>query len=212
MPSKQYKPLLLNLLLINCACLLCACDNSVTVRQYKEIIVKQHAQPADRMRMAAQDPAMQKMLDQSIAQIQLHWTAPKGWVETKGSGMRLASFRSEERDPVQCTIISLGGSAGGVKANVSRWLRQINVKHLTDEMIDDFIHEQPTIKGLGVFQIPLLDFTLLQKGSPLSTPSMMAAIYNLQDSSVFVKMTGTISAVRYNKDKFVQLCESITDE
>jgi phage-related protein len=60
---------------------------------------------------------------------QFSWETPAGWKQIEDTtGMRLAAFSIEsgERQAL-CTIISLAGTAGGIKANVLRWASQIDV-------------------------------------------------------------------------------------
>lgn len=47
------------------------------------------------------------------------WTAPEGWKQEAGGAMRLATFhlRSDAK-AIDCSIVSLGGMAGGLEANL----------------------------------------------------------------------------------------------
>ncbi|MBZ0165867.1 MAG: hypothetical protein K8I00_03600, partial [Candidatus Omnitrophica bacterium] len=47
------------------------------------------------------DPHLQKMLDASVADAALSWTVPQGWNETKGAGMRMATFKSNDGDGME---------------------------------------------------------------------------------------------------------------
>lgn len=59
----------------------------------------------------------------------LTWSAPPDWRELSSPGpMRTAAFRVQENgDAAEVTIVGLGGSAGGISANVNRWRGQIGL-------------------------------------------------------------------------------------
>ena len=49
------------------------------------------------------------------------WDVPQGWKQEAGTGMRLATFHllSDEK-AIDCSLVSLGGMAGGLEANLRR--------------------------------------------------------------------------------------------
>ena len=156
------------------------------------------------------DQQTQKMLEASVARPPLAWTTPQGWQETPGGGMRLVSFVSTDKDnPVECTIISLGGQAGGPESNAARWMKQVNIDVPAQAELEKFLAAQKKIKTQDGFDATILDLTQLQSQDDLQSQSMMATIIALPDMTVFVKMTGTRGAVLKNRDKFETLCESL---
>ena len=123
--------------------------------------------------------------------------------------MRLVTFKSEGENPVTCTIVSLGGIAGGLEENVGRWAQQINIQ-LDEEEFQDFLKKTQTIELSSGMVLSLVDFTQLQQDDEPSRESMVGAILNLEDvSTVFLKMTGTKQAIINNRERFVKLCQSI---
>ena len=58
----------------------------------------------------------------------LSWEKPGNWESKQGSSMRLASFSIPySRGFGDLSIIKLSGDAGGLKANVNRWRKQLNL-------------------------------------------------------------------------------------
>jgi len=155
------------------------------------------------------DPHVQRMLDDSVAKVDLHWTLPENWKLEKAGGMRMAAFSSMEDDPISCTIVSLGGMAGGLKANVIRWMRQVNITDVSDPKINQFLEEAPQLLSEGDLTIKMIDLLKLQGGDEGDTKSLMAGIIEGQDKTIFIKMTGSIAAIKRNSDKFKSLCLSL---
>ena len=194
------------------------CDQSPQIRKYTEIHREPEASPlrdphaglsvAVDPSMRTQDPTVQAMLDKSVAETALKWTAPEGWSEEPGSGMRLVTFTGAGPDPVTCTIISLGGTSGGLEANAVRWARQLQIS-LTPEDMHAFLESAGTITGDGGLDVQVLDFRRLQEGLPAGTPSMTAGLLTLPDKTVFLKMTGSLEAVTANQENFNTLLRSL---
>lgn len=195
------------------------CDQSPTIRTYTEIHREPAAAPARDPHagmsvavdpaMRTQDPAVQAMLDRSVAEVSLRWSVPAGWTEQAGSGMRLATFTASGSDPVSCTIISLGGLSGGLEANAVRWARQLQLA-VDPDALRRFIESSQSVTGAGGLTVQVLDFSRLQEGQAPDAPGMMAGILTLADKTVFIKMTGSLKAVTTHQENFNNLLKSLT--
>jgi hypothetical protein len=129
------------------------------------------------------------------------WSVPEGWTEEPAQGMRLATFRTAA-DPkkIDVSIVTLGGMAGGLESNLKRWLGQIGIDISNDDL-------QQFIKSS---KDNIFDFTQLQKSAPASSKSMIAAIIMVdENTTVFVKMAGTVEAVGQEKANFLKLVKSV---
>lgn len=167
-------------------------------RSYREVTVTQPA------------PAMPPMAGQAAdgGAPALEWTVPEGWAETAGSGMRLATFTLGEGAATGvCTIVLLGGNAGGLEANVARWIGQTGAKPPEGEALQAFIGKQQSLKSAGGFDVFIADLTSLAANDEAS--SMLAAIATIGESTCFVKLTGSAATIKAQKDKFVALCGSL---
>jgi len=198
---------------------LSGCEKTTPVHHYQEIVIEPasgdpHAGlDLSAMHLPAQqqtnDPAMQQMLQNSAVKAPIAWDTPTGWQALPGEGMRLVTFNSEGKDPVSCTIVSLGGMAGGLDENINRWAKQIHID-LNEKKSQGLTLTAQTIELSGGMALSLIDFTQLQAQDEASTDSMIAAILNLEDiSTIFIKMTGAKEAVIANREKFLSLCHSL---
>ena len=156
------------------------------------------------------DMSVQKGLDQSADKTPLRWIAPEGWLERRGSGMRVATFKNaDQQNPIEVTIVALGGNAGGIAANVVRWMQQINLE--TPDAVDlaTFIKSQENLTTAAGLTATMVDLTEWQAKASSDTPSMIAAIIDRGSSQIFIKMTGDKKAVIQNRDAFKSLVQSI---
>ena len=203
------------------------CDKSPAMRQHQEVLIEPQEKKAGAMddphaflnmmpqdeihsKLSMDDPQMQKMLSSSVVDTPLAWQVPQGWQEQKGSSMRLATFVNMEKDSaIECTIISLGGSAGGLKQNVIRWIQQIQLNVPSDEALDQFISRQNNFTNSSGLSVQLIDLTGLQNSMSDDTPSMMVGIIDIKSAQVFVKVTGSKKSINDNRERFLQLIESI---
>lgn len=139
----------------------------------------------------------------------LQWTVPDGWRVEAASGMRLATFVVGSGEQTgTCTIVTLGGAAGGLDANVRRWLRQLNLQDPEPEAWTSFLAAQPRLRSEGGFEGVVADLTSLGPQAP-ETPSMLAGLFTVESSTVFVKLTGPLSLLGAEKENFTQLCQSL---
>ena len=168
--------------MIICAIAFSGCDQKPQVRHYTEIII-----PADQV--ADHMPG-----------VKLAWDVPSAWSQGAGDGMRLGTFHlASDPSAFDCSIVSLPGGAGGLEANLKRWMGQINLD-ISDGQLAQFIAAS---KGR------IFDFTQLQKDRDVLTPSMLVAMLNMRGTTVFIKMKGSIAAINENKGSFLALVKSV---
>lgn len=183
-----------------------SCSRGETVRKYK-----------DKEKETA--PASGKVTtpDAGSAPQRAHfkWVTPGGWTEEKKSpGFRLAAFsiksNIQTRETVsQCTIIPLQGEAGGLKANVERWLSQISGKAAPPAgAVDKLLQAQEKFLAGSQFPGVIIDFTAV---TPNPTDiTILAGVITVNGNSIFIKMTGEKSQLVENKEKFKALCQSFS--
>jgi len=175
----------------------------VQVRKYREKV-----SPAAKTQ---QDKQKSPPADARPEHIHLQWVTPVGWDENgTTSGFRLAAFtvKSADRESV-CTIIPLQGEAGGLKANVTRWLGQVSGSMSPDEnTVEKLLKAQETFLTKGQFPAVLIDFTTVTPNP--TDKSILAGVLTVQGNSIFIKMTGPKSHLIENKTKFKALCQSFS--
>ena len=119
------------------------------------------------------------------------------WVEVS-SPMRKAQLAVPGKDgakPAELTFFHFGaGGAGGVDANVKRWLGQFESKEGADKV------EPETLGGVKVMFVSTEGtFSSGMPGAPakpMENYALLGAILDHADGPVFVKMTGPAETVR----------------
>ena len=144
------------------------------------------------------------------ASVPISWITPKDWLEQKGSGLRLATFKSKNADSIECSIVSLGREAGDLKSNVLRWMKQINLSLPSDDRLQEFLAQQSQWKTSSGLAYRVIDFTQLPASAETSNLSMISAIFETDTVTIFAKLTGTKNEIIQNKEQFLSLCNSIT--
>ncbi|MCA9404382.1 MAG: hypothetical protein KC897_11410 [Candidatus Omnitrophica bacterium] len=161
------------------------------------------------MQMQTDDPHIQKMLDESVADAPMTWTTPDGWQEAKGSGMRMATFTPVTGEAVECSVIALKGMAGGVEGNIQRWMDQIDLS-MPPELFAAYMDNLETVAISDGTEAYFVDLTQFQENAGEDTPSMIASILQLPTQTVFFKLTGPLGAVKNNAERLRALLASVT--
>ncbi|MBI3602763.1 MAG: hypothetical protein HY209_07730 [Candidatus Omnitrophica bacterium] len=148
------------------------------------------------------------VIEAAEGQNSLAWQTPSDWQEEAGLGMRLASFYFiNDPQSIDCSIVSLRGMAGGLEANLRRWMGQIGLDP-SEEDFGQLINSSQSLKTQDGQEVKIYDFTSIQKGPSLNK-SIIAAMIPMEDATIFVKMTGSIDAIHRNRHNFLELVKSI---
>lgn len=137
------------------------------------------------------------------------WTAPEGWTEEAGSGMRLGTLVTERAGRTgTCTVIALGAAAGDVDANVRRWIGQLRLEAPPGDELSSFMDRQERFRSEGGFDGVIVDLTTLGGQSPESA-SMLAAMVSTGDATIFFKLSGPVALLQDQRPAFGALCRSL---
>ncbi|MDH3582968.1 MAG: hypothetical protein OER86_01995 [Phycisphaerae bacterium] len=83
------------------------------------------------------------------------WDTPSTWHEHRGSGMRVATFHVQGTDhKLTISVIALGGTAGGLLANINRWRGQIGLEPVEADALADLTQTR-TINGVEVILVDM---------------------------------------------------------
>ena len=183
---------MLNISIIYLLILLTGCEQKPQVRHYTEITIRIPDKP---MAMSNAMPTANDTIKNKIT-----WDLPNGWVEESGGPMRLTTFKlSSNPEAFDGSIVALPGGAGGLVANLKRWMGQINL-NTTDAEFDQFMRSSKD----GVY-----DFTKLQQGQSPYSKSLIAAMIDIDGTTVFVKLNGTLTIVKEYRAAFLSLVRSV---
>lgn len=134
----------------------------------------------------------------------LQWTAPEGWQDGGERMMRLVTYTIGD---VECYITSLQGDAGGVDANINRWVGQMGQEALDEAALAAL----PRIAILGQ-EAPLVEvggkFTDMA-GAEKDAYKLLGTVLPMGDQTLFVKMTGPGAEVDAQKQNFITFCGSL---
>lgn len=132
----------------------------------------------------------------------LRWTLPKGWKETQGGSMRLATFQVPVKGAVDGSVVVLPGPAGGELANVNRWRGQIGLGPLDEAGLAAARKSVATKAG----PLKVYDFS---SGAGSSAKRVIAGLAEVSGNTWFVKLTGDADAVGAARADFMQLLGSL---
>ena len=134
---------------------------------------------------------------------ELRWTAPEGWKELPGEGMRIATFEPpQDSGRVEGTVVALIGDAGGELANVNRWRGQISLTPIEEDGLGALRRSVHS----GVGDISLYDFT----GGDAAKTRMLAGMIKVGEKTWFFKLTGAQKAAEAARPAFLKLLEGLS--
>jgi hypothetical protein len=156
-------------------------------------------------------------VSQGEAPIHLDWTLPDGWVDQpEGDPLRMAGFwapdpalaHTGEMDPqaVDVSLVQLAGDAGGLDANVVRWLGQIKVPASYAEQA--IAAATPITTASGQRGI-VVDFTDILSGDMTQSQSIVGAIIQGDGFTVFVKAMGEKDRLLKIKPQLLEFCANL---
>ncbi len=132
------------------------------------------------------------------------WT-PEGWEEQEPSAMRLRSFRIGSA--TECVVSALLGNGGGMEPNLNRWRSQMGADVLQGEEIEAL----PRIPMLGRMATTIRingTFTSMS-GDSIEDATLLGAVCELEDETVFVKLVGPSAEVEAELAVFAAFCRSL---
>ncbi len=130
------------------------------------------------------------------------WKKPDSWQDSQGSSMRMASFSVPAGDETgDCSVMTLGGMAGGIDANINRWRGQIGLPEQSSEEIAAAYQKIPTLAGKCIY------VKLINEAKPES--AILAAMIPQTAETLFVKCTASKAAVEKIEPEFIEFCKSL---
>lgn len=155
---------------------------------------------------------------QGNARAHMSWTLPASWtVQPEGDPLRLIGFWAPDPErvaagetdpkPVDVSIVQLAGDAGGLTANVARWLGQIKVpaSH-AEKAIADAMPVRIASGQQGI----IVDFTNLLSGDLTQTESIIGTIVTVGETTVFVKAMGGRTRLQRLKPELIAFSKSLS--
>ncbi len=156
---------------------------------------------------AAQNSTSEPAANEDLGELQ--FTAPSGWVESKGSSIRIASLAIEKEGypPADFSITSFPGDTGGLVANVNRWRRQIGLSPWNAEQVDAAAKTLETPAGLSFKVFELKPDSESEKSA--TEEWIRVAIMEKGGRSWFFKLKGDAVLVDLQRDEFTSFLQSV---
>ena len=149
------------------------------------------------------------------------WTAPEGWKAQRQRPMRAATYTvpaaEGDSEDGECGVYYFGtGGAGGVEANVKRWIGQFRAPD--GGPADQLAHRaSENINGIAVTTLDLTGTYLFKPFpmSPRATPKagyrMLAAIVSAPEGEVFFKLTAPEKTTAAAEPDFRRMLHSLRE-
>lgn len=191
--TTRRKPVLLAVTLV-ALLTLAGCDRKVEIRTYREVTVA--PTPVGALFDSTGGEAG------SAEGGNWHWVTPADWNELPGDGLRLARFGLPGGG--ESTLVVLAGDAGGVEANVRRWLTQLGLD-LPPERVRSLLDDATAVRG--DLDFTLFDFTPLVSGRDAT--AFLAAIASAGGQTMFVKAEAPAGVLGAQRAAFIELLSSL---
>lgn len=181
--------------------ILAGCVREPEPRHYREVITR------------GETPTLQ-----GKTHVDMTWTLPASWtVQPEGDPLRLTGFWAPDparvadgktdSKPVDVSIVQLAGAAGGLEANVTRWLGQVKI---APSFTRQAIEEATPIRLASGQEGIVVDFTNLLSGDLTQTESIVGAIVTVDETTLFVKAMGGRSRLQRLKPELIAFCQSLS--
>lgn len=195
--------------------ILIACGSEPKPRVYGEVAFKELVRPGTGMGgMGTLPPANASPVD-----LQVTWTLPENWmIRDSANAMRVGSFAVPdsqfldmgEADPraLDVSVVQLAGDAGGLEANIRRWMGQVGLIASAAELkalIDSADKLKATTGQDGIY----VDFTEKLSSDMTQDKSIFGAIVSTSEYTVFVKAMGERGRLLKAKGQIKTFCESL---
>ena len=130
------------------------------------------------------------------------WSAPAGWKEAAGNGMRIATLTPPPAaGKAEVTVVALPGDVGGELANVNRWRGQLALPPVGEA---DLPAARAEVRSkLGALN--LYDFT----GTGANKTRLVAGMISVSGTTWFFKLMGDEKAVAAARPAFLKLLEGL---
>jgi hypothetical protein len=139
------------------------------------------------------------------------WEKPLQWREEKGVDLRLVTFFITSREGSgECALVTLPGEGGGIRANVQRWLEQLQLPLFSPSALESFLSRQKKMQTKSGLPVSIIDFTTLSGSQSKPDQSLLVAIIQVEKQTLFVKMRGAKALLSENREIFYKFCQSLS--
>ena len=132
----------------------------------------------------------------------VHWTAPAGWTESAGNGMRIATLPPPKSGgKAEVTVIALPGDVGGERANVNRWRGQLALPPIAEA-------DLPAARASKHSRLGAHNKNN-NTGTGTNKSRLVAGMISVSGTTWFFKLMGDAPAVAAARPAFDKLLEGL---
>jgi hypothetical protein len=188
-------------------------------RSYTEIAYKTNPSSMGMPGAGGMGAGAMPPMNMSPVDIKVTWILPETWyLKDSANAMRIGSFAApdpslvnmgeEDTKAVDISVVQLAGDAGGLEANILRWMGQIGIKATAEEM-GEMIRSAPHFKTTTGQDGILVDLTDKLSGDMTQSNSIYGAVIQTAEYTVFVKAMGERNRVIKLKATIDTFCKSL---
>lgn len=132
---------------------------------------------------------------------------PDGWTEESTTRMRLVNLRPGGSPDAECYVSLLGGSGGGLSANINRWRAQMGLEPASESEL----LQLPSIKLFGgdAFLVELRGDFVGMGTEAQEDWGLLGAVLSSSQFTLFVKMTCPAEMLEAERDAFLSFTSSV---
>tara|TARA_R110002126_G_scaffold86474_10_gene208739 strand:- start:770 stop:1978 length:1209 start_codon:yes stop_codon:yes gene_type:complete len=137
--------------------------------------------------------------------------APETWTEVDPVEFRDLNFEVTRDPAAKAWLTVMGGSGGGLLANVNRWRGEVGLEPATeaDLMNLAMIPIEPGLVAGDTIPFLVLDGDYSGSAGQIQGARSLAAIVSASGASLFVKMVGPKATVEAEQENFVKFTQEI---
>ena len=176
---------------------LLSCESDDKIRTYRLPKKSNHSPLSNEESGSTIDRTQTKNVD-----LTLKWQKPVGWEQFDGHSMRMASFYvPHSSGKGELSITEFSGTSGGIKANINRWRGQISLPSESEQSILD--------ASLS-YKSKLGNFLFFELSNEKTNQGILASIFELQNRTIFVKLSIEQTALISVKNDFLTFSKSFS--
>ena len=131
----------------------------------------------------------------------MSWYEIDGWKSVPGTGMRVASIKSDDPE-LEIAVTRFPGRVGGLEANIQRWRTQVNLPAAANEA--------EMMQGVEETKIQGRDAAVIDLTGPGGDGLLVAMIIDTDADRIwFFKLAGPAEAIAGKKEGFMRLVKSV---
>jgi hypothetical protein len=137
--------------------------------------------------------------------------APETWTEVAPVEFRDLNFEVTRDPTTKAWLTVMGGSGGGLLANVNRWRGEVGLEPATEaDLVNlNMIPIEPGLVPGNTIPFLVLDGNYSGSAGQIQGARSLAAVVSAAGASLFVKMVGPVATVEAEQGNFIKFTQEI---